>query len=218
MRVRYVRNRKPAIDDDQGDHGTLLDQLLGYLIGDKSADTSAKDDVGPLRVAGANFRSVMRCHLLHRTEWFRFPIDASRLQAVHRMSLAQALRQLSEPYNIAVYPWNHENGEARLAGLHGDQELPGRYLLIPCHQGRERGNRRRLKQRRERKVSTIDLFNEMEQLSRFERVAAEIEEVVVNPDVIGPEHLLPQNRHLDIHSISRWDMNSGSRKGGSRSR
>ena len=49
-------------------------------------------------------------------------------------------------------------------------------------------------------------------MSGFERMAAKIEEVIVNTDVIDAEDLLPQHRHLHIHSIGREDR-ARSRRG-----
>lgn len=63
-------------------------------------------------------------------------------------------------------------------------------------------------------MTAIHLFNEIEQLSRFERMPAEIEKVIVNPDLVDPEHLLPQDRHLYIHAIAWCNITSATRESG----
>src|SRR5574339_642315 len=130
------------------------------------------------------------------------------------MSSAQQSRQLSEPQHIAHYSRNQENRDSRSVRLHCHQRLPWSGPVLLHKKRRETGDRRRVKQRGKRKLSAVDLFNEIEQLSRFERMAAEIEKIVVKPDLVDPEHLLPQDRHLYIHAIAWCNIYSATRESG----
>ena len=75
--------------------------------------------------------------------------------------------------------------------------------------GRERGDRREREQLVKAELDAEDPAHPREHLGRGERVAAELEEVVMNADAIGAQHFAPDRREGGLDLRARRDQRGG---------
>ncbi len=88
------------------------------------------------------------------------------------------------------------------------QGLPGRTPVGLRQHDRQFGNSGGLKQGRQGQLFSENEFQLKEQLSGFQRMSSQIEEIFVDPDVLRPQYLLPQRRQLHFDGIARAGLPS----------
>src|SRR4051812_45170159 len=110
------------------------------------------------------------------------------------------MQEIGEPLHIndvAVNTVHDKQGRAPSAGLDRDQEGERYWTLCLKHRD-ERPDCRRMKQRRQRQVALGPPAYFGEQDERQKRMAAEFEEVIVQPDRRDMEDPLPDGLNLTL--------------------
>ena len=114
----------------------------------------------------------------------------------------------------AVRPWRpiRPRKPRPRAARRARRRLPRRAARLDDH-GRQLPHRRVVEDSGDRQIDADALLDPGEHLQREQRVAAEVEEVVVNPDPVDRQHLAPDRRQHFLHRTSRAPRMERSRSG-----
>src|SRR5262249_36302332 len=150
-----------------------------------------------------NLFHVRDGHFLDPPAWRLFSVETLCLKAVQRLVGAEGTSQSSVVQPGASDGVEAENRGARAHRRHRHTGgAPGRPALLP-EESRQLADGGRVEDDRERKLAVESLFDLRQQPHCKERMAAELEEIVLRADPIHVENLLPQPRKLHLYDVLR---------------
>ena len=222
-------------------------ELARHLVGGDAAAGEAAEQVGPVRLHRCGARRCSRRRLPRRSgaaprrRRGRGPAGrrtAGRCRAGARGGAGSGRCRTCRRRGRTA-------SRAALALVHGDEVLVAPRAPAPAaasagssaggvdaeplgDQRRAGRDRRRLEQHRDREVDAVGLLDHREQPHRDQRVAAEVEEAVLDADLADAEQLLPEADERPLDVVARLDVGgvevgpverlAGLRRGGRASR
>ena len=155
-----------------------------------------------MRLETAQLGQEMRRHLFDRVELrqaFRF----AGPEGVNRLVRSEVAGQVGvAPHDAAAIPWTRNNGRRGTAPLHGQERPRGNGPGAGLDQGRELFHRGGLKDRRHGQFAPQGGFDGGRKADGEQRMAAEVEKAVGDPDPFHPEDGLPGLHQLFLQPVA----------------
>ena len=185
---RGRRPRRGGVDDrEEHDCFPRRLQAARHFERDEAAERVPPEQVGTARLDPPHVGDIPPRARLDRPIGNRALLEPARLDAVHRSPVGERVRERAQRRRGRAAAGDEEQWHPVISRTELDHRRR-RVRSAVVEERRELRGRRRGEQHRRRQVDSELLVDRRHQLDRGERITAEVEEVVVEPDPVDCQH------------------------------